>query len=151
MEAASNVSPIRQLSLDAGGRAPDKAIIGAFSWGAHTKDLDFEVPKGSDVKITLTARVTGVPNRDKYDAHGHVTQTIREHELRVDNIESIEVVNPRAFVTAAEAAAEGDDPEANDGAVGGGEPAPAEAATDGDDAPAEEPAQEPEADPFANA
>lgn len=155
--AASNVSPIRQLSLDAGGRAPDKAIIGAFSWGAHTKDLDFEVPKGSDVKITLTARVTGVPNRDKYDAHGHVTQTIREHELRVDSIEAIEVVSARAYVTAAEAAAEEDAAgDGDDGAVGSGEPAPEDPAP-ADEQPAEEPAPdaapgaEAEGDPFATA
>jgi hypothetical protein len=160
--AASNVSPIRQLSLDAGGRAPDKAIIGAFSWGAGTKDLDFEVDKGADVRITLVARVTGVPNRDKYDAHGHVTQTVREHELRVDGIESIEVVKTRAFVTAAEAAAEEDAAgDGDDGAVGGGEAAPEDAAPAEEPAPDEQPAEEAapdaapgaeaEADPFANA
>jgi hypothetical protein len=103
--------------------------------------------------------VTGVPNRDKYDAHGHVTQTVREHELRVDGIEAIEVVKTRAFVTAAEAAAEEDAAgDGDNGAVGGGEPAgdeqPAEGSGPDEEpgpAPDAAPAAEAEGDPFATA
>lgn len=147
-DAAEKVVPLRrQLSLDPGGATVDTAKVGGLTWAAGTKDLDEQLVKGSDVRITLVARVTGVPFEDKYDAHGNISETIRSHDLRIDTIESIETVRARAYTTAAEAEQElEEEREKAAEAPLGGEPA------DGDgEPPAEEPAaDESEADPFAD-
>lgn len=131
MEAS--VTPIRQLSLDVGGRAPDKIEVGALSWGATVKELDRDLVKGSDVEITMRARVTGGGSIDKYDAHGHVTQTIKAVALRVDEL-AISAVSVDAY----EEATDAPDPEPD--------PDPAEPADPADPGPAE-PDPDPEPDP----
>lgn len=117
MEAAtaSKPTPIRQkqFTLDAGGAIPDTAEIGSVTFAAGTKALADEIKKGSDVAVTLTARVVEVHTADKYDAHGHVSETIRRHDLRIDDIQVDDVV-PQAFTLAA--AAGSDDPEPEPGA-----------------------------------
>ena len=162
--AAGNVVQLRQLSLDAGGATVDESVIGTFSFAAGMKDLDVEFKKGSDVRFTFVARVTGVDTEDKYDGHGNIARTIRGHDFRVDQVELAELVNPRAYKTAAEAAAEEDAAgDGDEGALGGAEPvdddgdpdpdaqaaadAEAERAAEEDAAPAAE--SEPEPDPFA--
>lgn len=145
--AASNVVRMRQLSLDAGGATVDSSRIDGVTWAAGTKDLEGEFKKGSDVRMTVIMRTVGIHPVDKYDGHGNIAETIRGHDFRIDTVESIEVVNPRAYKTAAEAAAEEDAAgDGDEGAVGGGEPA-ADASTEGD-APADQPPAEPEDDPF---
>lgn len=145
--AADNVVPMRkQLSLDPGGATVDTAKIGGITWAAGTKDLDEELVKGSDVRVTLVARVTGVPFDDKYDAHGHIAETIRSHDLRIDSIEQIETVSARAYTTAAEAEQELEEEQAKAAdAPLGGEPA---ADDDGEGAGKPAAEEEPEADPF---
>jgi hypothetical protein len=141
--AESNVVPMRQLSLDPGGATVDVSAIGTISIPKELKDLEqVEFKKGSDVKITLTARVVDISFPDHYDSHGNIAKTERLHHLRVDDVESVDLVTARAYKTAAEyeeelaekRAAEGD------GAVGGGIPTGEGDAAD----------ENPEPDPFAD-
>lgn len=144
-EAESNVVPMRkQLSLDPGGATVDVSKIGGIAFAAGTKDLDDkEFKKGSDVRIVMVARVTETHFKDNYDGHGNISVTDRLHDLRVDAVESIELVNPRAYKTAAEYEAELAEKRAqeDDGAVGGGVPT-------GEGDPVE--SDKPEPDPFAD-
>lgn len=122
-----------RLDDRAGGATVDTSKIDSVRFAAGTKELDAQFRKGSDVRVTVIARVTGTPVDDKYDAHGNVAETIRGHRLRIDEVESIELVRADAAKTAAAAAAEGD--------PAGGEEPPTEPEPDGDDSQIEQPEQ----------
>lgn len=87
MEAASQLaSPPRQLSLIAGGATVDTAKIGSLTFAALVAELERELPKGADVELRIVARVTAVDITDKYDSYGNVKETVRAHDLRIDQL-----------------------------------------------------------------
>lgn len=98
-----------QLTLDAGGATVDTSIITSVKWGKDTRDLPGEFKKGSDVRVTLLCRVTGVPVDDLYDGHGNIKETVRGHKLRVDEVEKVELVKRDAFTLAPDESDEGPD------------------------------------------
>lgn len=107
------------LTLDIGGATVDTSVIAGLSWAKGTKDLEREFKKGSDVRITLVARVTEVGAKDKYDGDGNISETVKGHKFRADELESIELVAEADFTTVAEAAS-ADAEAAADAAADGG-------------------------------
>lgn len=108
------------LTLDVGGATVDAAVIAGVSFAKGTRDLDREFKKGSDVRITVVARVVDVGARDKYDGHGNISETTRRHSFRVDEVESVELVGTDNFVTVGQAA-EAEAQAAADAAADGGD------------------------------
>lgn len=92
---------MQQLSLDAGGATVDTSVIDGVKFAKGVKDLEEGLTKGSDVHLTIIARVTDVKLTDKYDAHGNVAETLRKHTLRIDGLDVVSVT-PEQYKIAAE-------------------------------------------------
>lgn len=94
------------LTLDIGGATVDASEIQSLTWAKGTKDLPRGFSKGSEVRLTVIARVVGVKGTDKYDSHDNISETVRGHFLRVDEVETCELVSTDNFRTVADAAAD---------------------------------------------
>jgi len=97
MGAATVTQMPKQLTLEVGGATVDTSTIGSIQWAAEVRNVgQREFDKGDDVELRIVARVVGVDIKDRYDAHGNVAETIRQHELRIDEL-TVGNVNPAVY------------------------------------------------------
>jgi hypothetical protein len=68
------------------------------------------------VELRVRARCVEVRVGDKYDAHGHVTEVVRKHDLRIDRLEVEAVEEGAALIAEGEGADVHDFPAAGGGA-----------------------------------
>lgn len=73
-----------QLTLNVGGANVDTSQIASLKFAKEVNEIGDQFPKGADVTLQVTCRVTEVKVTDRYDAHGNVSETIRRHVLRAD-------------------------------------------------------------------
>jgi hypothetical protein len=74
----------QQLSLDAGGDAPQSSSI---KLRGGSLALEGQFAKGDVVHLWIEARVGEVTFVDKVDAHGAVTGTERRHVARMTSVQ----------------------------------------------------------------
>lgn len=80
----------QQLTFDVGGEKPTESVI-RISGGVFTSR---ELSKGEEIHLQVVdadgqvvaegyGRVVGVAFKDRFDEHGHVTETERSHSVKV--------------------------------------------------------------------
>lgn len=94
------VPPQNQLFSDRiGGATIDRAEIKSLRLAKGVGELKAEndLGKGDDVEIRIVARVVEGGGKDKYDAHGNISETTKRLALRVDELDIVSI-NQGAFV-----------------------------------------------------